>query len=147
MDQPAVLSLLNGCTIKDATVVVMGDGSLWTARSAWTDALRPLIQEYTGSQRRAGKDKTYAAHDRPYREILAESAFADVKEHTIDVERPWTPQTVIGYPYSTSFASRPLFGARLQEFEERAHALLTEHADADGLIEHARFDVLIARRP
>ncbi|WP_435613480.1 class I SAM-dependent methyltransferase [Streptomyces sp. bgisy159] len=147
MDQPAVLSLLDGCTAKDAAVVVMGDGSLWTARSAWTDALRSLIQEYTGTARRAGKDKTYAAHDRPYREILAESAFAHIEEHAIDVERPWTPQTVIGYLYSTSFASRPLFGDRLQEFEERALALLSEHTDAGGLIEHARFDVLIARRP
>jgi SAM-dependent methyltransferase len=146
MDQPAVLSLLDGCTAKEAAVVVMGDGSLWTARSAWTDALRSLIQEYTGSERRAGKDKTYAAHDRPYREILAESAFADVEEHTIPVERPWTPQAVIGYLYSTSFASRPLFGAGLKEFEERALALLTDHAGAGVLVEHARFDILIARR-
>jgi hypothetical protein len=91
----------------------MGDGSLWTARSAWTDALRSLIQEYTGSDRQAGKDRTYAAYDRRYREILAESVFADVEEHTIQVERPWTPQTVIGYLHSTSFASRPLFGDRL----------------------------------
>ncbi|MFD7054834.1 hypothetical protein ACFWBS_42135 [Streptomyces mirabilis] len=125
----------------------MGDGSLWTARSAWTDALRSLIQEYTGSNRRAGKDRTYAAHNRPYREILAESVFSDVEEHTIPVERPWTPQTVIGYLYSTSFASRPLFGDRLEEFEERALALLTEHADVGVLIEHASFDVLLARRP
>ncbi|MFE2971545.1 class I SAM-dependent methyltransferase [Streptomyces sp. NPDC059340] len=147
MDQPAVLSLLDGCTAKDATFVVMGDGSLWTARSAWTDALRSLIQEYTGSDRRAGKDRTYAAHGRPYREILAESIFADVEEHTIPVERPWTPQAVIGYLYSTSFASRPLFGDRLEEFEERALELLTEHADVGVLIEHASFDVLLARRP
>jgi hypothetical protein len=147
MDQPAVLSLLDGCTAKDAAVVVMGDGSLWTARSTWTDALRSLIQEYTGSERRAGKGKTYAAHDRPYREILAESPFPDVEERTIPVERPWTPQTVIGYLYSTSFASRPLFGDRLEEFEERALALLTEHNYRGGLNELARFDVLIARRP
>ncbi|MEU5632225.1 class I SAM-dependent methyltransferase [Streptomyces rishiriensis] len=147
MDQPAVLSLLEGCTAKDASVVIMGDGSLWTARSAWTDALRALIQEYTGSERRAGKDKTYAAHDRPYREILAESAFADVEEHAIPIERPWTPQTVVGYLYSTSFAARPLFSDRLEEFEERALALLTEYADVGVLIEHASFDVLLARRP
>ncbi|WP_327188036.1 class I SAM-dependent methyltransferase [Streptomyces sp. NBC_01334] len=147
MDQPAVLSLLEGCTVKDATIAVMGDGSLWTARSAWTDALRSMIQEYTGSERRAGKDKTYAAHDRPYRDILIESAFADVEEHTIPIKRPWTPQTVIGYLYSTSFAARPLFGNQLEEFQERALALLTEHADAGVLIEHARFDVLLARRP
>ncbi|WP_235034855.1 class I SAM-dependent methyltransferase [Streptomyces sp. SLBN-115] len=147
MDQPAVLSLLDGCTAKDATVVVMGDGSLWTARSAWTDALRALIQECTGSERRAGKDKIYAVHDRPYREILAESAFTEVEEHTILVARHWTVQTVIGYLYSTSFASRPLFGNRLNEFEERARALLGEHTDAGVLIDHARFDLPIGRRP
>ncbi|NMI55855.1 hypothetical protein FNV62_06330 [Streptomyces sp. RLB3-17] len=58
-----MLSLLDGCTAKDATFVVMGDDSLWTARSAWTDAQRSLIQEYTGSDRRAGKDRTYADGD------------------------------------------------------------------------------------
>ncbi|MEU9435033.1 hypothetical protein [Streptomyces sp. NPDC048252] len=68
-------------------------------------------------------------------------------EHTIPVERPWTPQMVIGYLYSTSFAARPLFGNRLDEFQERALALLTDHDDAGVLIEHARFDVLLARRP
>ncbi|MET7489369.1 class I SAM-dependent methyltransferase [Streptomyces sp. NPDC005538] len=146
MDQPAVLSLLEGCTAPDAIVVVMGDGSLWTARSVWTDALRALIQEYTGPERRAGKDKTYSAHGRPYREILAESAFSRVEEHTIPVERPWTTDQVIGYLYSTSFAARSLFGDHVEEFERRARALLDEHAGASGLVENAVFSVLLARR-
>ncbi|MEV7958323.1 class I SAM-dependent methyltransferase [Streptomyces sp. NPDC088141] len=146
MDQPAVLSLLNQCTAPDATVAVMGDGSLWTARSAWTDALRTLIQEYTGTERRAGKDKTYAAHDRPYREILAESAFAQVEKHTIGVERRWTSEQVIGYLYSTSFASQAVFGDRVNEFERQARALLDEYASKSDLIENAVFDVLLAHR-
>ncbi|MEV0577081.1 class I SAM-dependent methyltransferase [Streptomyces sp. NPDC050392] len=157
MDQPAVLNLLDRCTTPDATVAVMGDGSLWTARSPWTDALRALIQEYTGAERRAGKNKAYTAHDRPYREILAESAFPDVEEHTIAVDRTWTPQTVIGYLYSTSFASRPLIGGdapdernrekRITEFEDRANSLLGKHAADGQLLEQAHFDVLLARRP
>lgn len=147
MDQPAVLSLLERCTAADAAVTVMGDGSLWTARSSWTDALRALIQEYTGDERRAGKDKTYSAHDRPYREILAESPFSQVEEHTIPVERRWTTERVIGYLYSTSFAARPLFGDHVDEFERRARTLLDEHADSTHLIENATFSVLLARRP
>ncbi|MGW7256500.1 hypothetical protein [Streptomyces sp. NPDC054834] len=50
------------------------------------------------------------------------------------------PQTVIVYLYSRPSRPVPLFG-------ERTLALLTEHAAAGSLIEHARFDVLIARRP
>ncbi|MFI1035986.1 hypothetical protein [Streptomyces sp. NPDC020951] len=55
---------------------------------------------------------------------------------------------MIGYLYSTSFASRPLFGERVTEFEERTLALLAGHADDAGrLIEHARFDVLLGPSP
>ncbi|MFD7958452.1 class I SAM-dependent methyltransferase [Streptomyces ardesiacus] len=146
MDQGLVLSRLEGMTAPDATVAVMGDGSLWTARTVWTDALRALIQEYLGQERRAGAGKTYAAHNRPYREILAESAFGQVEEHTIAVEREWTTDMVIGYLYSTSFAARPLFGERVYDFERRARTLLDEHTAAGGLTEHASFQVVLGRR-
>ncbi|MFQ6197095.1 class I SAM-dependent methyltransferase [Streptomyces sp. NPDC000405] len=146
MDQEKVLSLLNECTAPGGAVVVMGDGSLWTARTVWTDALRALIQEYLGAQRRAGQNSTYAVHDRPYAEVLGESAFARVEEHRIDVRRPWSPEAVLGYLASTSFAARPLFGDRWAEFETQALELLREHAQGDVLIEPAVFTVLICRR-
>lgn len=147
MKQDVVLSRLEGMTAPDATVAVMGDGSLWTARTAWTDALRALIQEYLGEERRAGMGKKYAAHDRPYRDILAESAFGQVEEHAVTVEREWSTETVIGYLYSTSFAARPLFGEQAEDFERRARALLDEHAAVgDGLIEHASFQIVLGRR-
>ncbi|MGW0937778.1 class I SAM-dependent methyltransferase [Streptomyces sp. NPDC002666] len=146
MDQGMVLSRLEGMTAPDATVAVMGDGSLWTARTEWTNALRALIQEYLGEKRRAGVGRKYEAHDRPYSEILAESVFGQVEEHTIAVEREWTTDTVIGYLYSTSFAARPLFGERVEDFERRARALLDEHTAAGGLIEHASFQVVLGRR-
>ncbi|MGC4950094.1 class I SAM-dependent methyltransferase [Streptomyces sp. DT224] len=146
MDQEKVLSRLEAMTAPDATVAVMGDGSLWTARTEWTDALRALIQEYLGQDRRAGVGKKYAAHNRPYSEILAESVFGQVEEHTIAVERQWAPETVIGYLYSTSFAARPLFGDHVDEFEGRARALLAEHAADGQLIEHATFQMVLGRR-
>ncbi|WP_445529750.1 class I SAM-dependent methyltransferase [Streptomyces cyslabdanicus] len=146
MRQDVVLSRLEEMTAPDATVAVMGDGSLWTARTEWTDALRALIQKYLGEERRAGVGKKYAAHNRPYRDIIAESAFGRVEEHTIAVEREWTTETVIGYLYSTSFAARPLFGGQVDDFERRARALLDEHTAAGGLIEHASFQVVLGRR-
>ncbi|WP_371632152.1 class I SAM-dependent methyltransferase [Streptomyces sp. NBC_01259] len=146
MAQGEVLSRLEGMTAPDATVAVMGDGSLWTARTAWTDALRALIQEYLGEERRAGVGKKYATHNRPYRDILAESAFGQVEEHTVAVEREWTTDKVIGYLYSTSFAARPLFGEQVDDFERRAHDLLDKHTAAGGLIEHASFQVVLGRR-
>ncbi|MFF0479412.1 class I SAM-dependent methyltransferase [Streptomyces sp. NPDC004284] len=147
MDQPLVLSRLEGMTAPDATVAVMGDGSLWTARAEWTDALRALIQEYLGPERRAGKSRTYAVHGRPYREVLSDSAFHHVEEHSIPVERKWTADGVIGYLYSTSFASRAVFGDQVDAFEHRARALLDRYAaTSGGLTEHAVFTLLLATR-
>ncbi|MEU2856102.1 class I SAM-dependent methyltransferase [Streptomyces syringium] len=145
MDQGKVLAMLDGCTAPTGTVAVMGDGSLWTARTAWTDALRALIQTYLGSERRAGQS-TYNAHDRPYAEILSESAFRHVEEHRYEVRRQWSPQNVLGYLGSTSFASRPLFGDSWEEFEGRALALLGAHAEDGQLIENAVFTILLGRR-
>ena len=146
MDQSAVLELLDRCTAPHGVVAVIGDGSLWTARTTWTDALRYLIQDYLGTERRAGQSKTYSAHNRPYAEILGESAFSRVEEHTIEVQREWTPEQVLGYLSSTSFAARDLFGDRLADFEHQALHLLTEHAEPGRLIEPATFTVLLAHR-
>ncbi|WP_433412983.1 class I SAM-dependent methyltransferase [Microtetraspora malaysiensis] len=137
MDQPALLKKLDTYVAGTGVVAVMGDGSLWTARSAWTDALRELIQHFLGDQRRAG-GQTYAHHDRPYAEVLADSAFSQVSEHRITVRRQWRPEQVLGYLSSTSFAAGPLFGDRIEEFEQAATTLLAEFAD-DGLVENAQF--------
>ncbi|MGW7304066.1 class I SAM-dependent methyltransferase [Streptomyces sp. NPDC054835] len=146
MDQPLVLSRLDACTAPDATIAVMGDGSLWNAKEAWSQDLRSLIQKYLGTERRAGKDKTFKAHNRPYREVLADSPFSQVEEHDIAIAREWTPDRVVGYLWSTSFAGRELFGDRLDDFERHARALLAEHA-ADGVLtEHAVFQVVLGRR-
>ncbi|MGW5688894.1 class I SAM-dependent methyltransferase [Nonomuraea sp. NPDC003754] len=146
MDQPVLLKKLGGYVADTGVVAVMGDGSLWTARSPWTDALRELIQRFLGEQRRAG-DQTYAHHDRPYAEVLAESAFSHVREHRIPLTRVWTPEQVIGYLYSTSFAARTLFGDRIEEFEDAATTLLQQFAHDGPLLEDAEFQVVLARRP
>ncbi|MGI5488050.1 class I SAM-dependent methyltransferase [Microtetraspora malaysiensis] len=145
MDQPTLLTALDSYVADTGVVAVMGDGSLWTARSPWTDALRELIQRHLGKQRRAG-DQTFAHHNRPYAEVLADSTFSRVREVLIPLQRVWTPEEVIGYLYSTSFAARHLFGERIEEFEAAATDLLEEFARGGPLLEHVEFQVLLARR-
>ncbi|MEY9958854.1 class I SAM-dependent methyltransferase [Streptacidiphilus sp. MAP5-52] len=144
VDQPRTLALLDTMTAPTATVAIMGDGSLWTADSDWTRALRTLIQSYLGTERRAGSDGTYRPPRRPYAQVLAESAFSDITEHTLATPRTWTRDQVLGYLASSSFARPDLFGDRHSSFEEHARTLL------DGypvLAEDAVFTVLLARRP
>ncbi|MFF4344926.1 class I SAM-dependent methyltransferase [Kitasatospora sp. NPDC001540] len=147
MDQEEVLRLLDRLTAPDAAVAVMGDGSLWTARSPWTDALRALIQSYLGQERRAGTRGTYTRPRRRYEEVLADSPFSRVEEHAWPVSRQWTPRQVLGYLASTSFAAPALFGERHTAFETEALNLLGRHAADGPLTEDTVFTVLLARRP
>ncbi|MGV9934006.1 hypothetical protein ACWDY4_26050 [Streptomyces olivaceoviridis] len=126
---------------------IMGDGSLWTHRAPWSVALRELIQSYLGVERRAGTG-AYAEPGRRYEDDLVESPFSDVEEHHFPLRRVWTPDQVVGYLRSTSFAGPDLFGDRHPRFATEARALLEQHAAAKGgLVEDGVFDVLLARRP
>ncbi|TQF08005.1 class I SAM-dependent methyltransferase [Kitasatospora acidiphila] len=147
MPQDQVLSVIDEITAPGAVVAVMGDGSLWTARNSWTDPLRALIQTYLGPERRAGTEGTYTQPHRRYEEVLADSPFSRIEEHVLPVVRRWTPDQVVGYLASTSFAADQLFGDQLAAFQAQALELLERHAVNGDLTENAEFTILLASRP
>ncbi|MEU4359967.1 class I SAM-dependent methyltransferase [Streptomyces virginiae] len=147
MDRSAVLKMADRVTAPEATVAIMGDGSLWTCWADWTAALKQLIQSYLGDERRAGTGGVYAGPGRRYEDDLAASPFNRVTEHRFPVRRVWTPAQVLGYLRSTSFARSDLFGDRHDRFEDEALELLERHSERGGLVEDAVFTVLLSRRP
>ncbi|MFE3944809.1 class I SAM-dependent methyltransferase [Streptomyces sp. NPDC059118] len=156
LDRPTALRMADRVTSPTATVAVMGDGSLWTHETRWTEALKALLQSYLGDERRAGTTGAYAEPNSRYEDDLADSAFGKVTEHRFPVRRTWTPDQVVGYLRSTSFARPALFdepgtppgqaGRRHARFQREAHVLLEEYAHGEGLVEDAVFTVLLARR-
>ncbi|MFE9973993.1 class I SAM-dependent methyltransferase [Streptomyces hirsutus] len=147
MSRPEVLDMANRVAAPHAVVAIMGDGSLWTHEADWKVALRGLTQTYLGEERRAGTRGTYAGPGRFYEDDLAGSAFSDVTERRVPVARAWTPEDVLGYLRTTSFARPALFADRHHEFEAEALGLLKTHARGGVLREDAEFTVLLARRP
>ncbi|MBK3558895.1 class I SAM-dependent methyltransferase [Streptomyces sp. MBT56] len=150
MDRPGVLAMADRVAAPDATVAIMGDGSLWTYPAPWTRQLRELIRSRLGTARRTGPADAYTAPVRTYEEDLAASPWSDVAEHRFPVTRTWTPPGILGYLRTTSFANAGLFPdtARHDVFERDALTLLTARAEEDGpLVEQAEFRVLLARRP
>jgi hypothetical protein len=147
MNRAAVLKMADRVAAPHATVAITGDGSLWTHDAEWTGALRELIQTYLGPGRRAGTRGTYATPGRSYEDDLAASPFSELREHRFPVARAWTPETVVGYLRSTSFAQPDLFADRHEAFEAEARQLLDVHAKDGVLREESVFTVLLARRP
>lgn len=146
LDQPAVLAQLDSQVAARGAVAIFGDNSFWVATSEWKAAVRTVIQEFLGEQRRAGGG-TFNHHDRPYSEIMQESPFSQVEEFTIPVQRTWTADSILGYLYSTSFAAPHLFGKRLDEFDTTARARLATFSDDDVFLEDNEFLIRIGQRP
>jgi trans-aconitate methyltransferase len=145
LDQATVLQHLDDQVAPDGAVAIFGDNSFWTAGSPWKSAVRSVIQEFLGEQRRAGRG-IFNHHDRPYSEIMEESPFSAVEEIRIPVQRVWTTESILGYLYSTSFAAPQLFGDRLGEFEREVRAALAEFSDGDTFDEDNEFLIRIGRR-
>lgn len=145
MDQPRVLASLEPIIHAGGAVAIFGDSSFWEASSEWKKAVRAVIQEFLGEQRRAGGG-VFSHHNRPYSEILSESPFHEVEEVRVPVRRIWTTDSILGYLYSTSFAAPPLFGERIDSFEARIREVLAQHSSSDTYEEDNEFLIRLGRR-
>jgi trans-aconitate methyltransferase len=146
LDQAAVLTRLDTQVAPDGAVAIFGDNSLWTAGIDWAHAVRSVVQDFLGQQRRAGTGGTFSHHNRPYSEIMAESPFSQVEEIRVPVTRTWTTDAVMGYLYSTTFAAPALFAGRLEEFDAAARTELARYSDNGIFEEDNEFLIRIGRR-
>jgi ubiquinone/menaquinone biosynthesis C-methylase UbiE len=101
------------------------------AQSLLVDIARELLGERPPMKQPAVK----------YGEALAASPFADVQQLTVEYERTRTVDDLIGFAYSTSFASLARLGERREEFERQVRARLKP-----VYRERIRVDAFLGRR-
>jgi len=130
MDGPLVLDRLARITRQLALVADTHEDS--EAQTSLLEIARELLGERPAPQQPTVR----------YAEALARSPFSDVLEITVEVERTWTIEQLIGYAYSTSFASLQRVGDRREEFEravrERLKPSYRERVPVDALLGRRR---------
>jgi hypothetical protein len=146
LDRPLVLSNLDKIVVPDGVVAILGDNSIWAANAAWKSEIKTILAEFLGEQRRAGSG-TYRRPPRPYTEDLQASPFPDWEQITVPVRRERSLNSVIGYLHSTSFAAPPLFGDRLEAFDQTLRERLPAFATDGVFVDENQFGILLARRP
>lgn len=146
MDKPRVLTRVHELLEPGGGLAVLDGGSVWTGRAAWQSAAVQVIQRYLGEARRAGRGE-FPQSTGPYVELLMNHGFVGPQTHFVVQPIEWSSDQIIGYLYSTSFASRRLFGARGGTFEdELRHKLLS--LDATGRFSEERtLEVIVAWKP
>lgn len=114
-------------------LVVLAPSSTWSGEERpWKLAVREVIKRWLGDHRRAGRG-LYQVNETA-EQVLARSPFSQVETHAFSPKQTWTVDSLLGYLYSTSFASRAVLGDKSQGFEQDLrHALL--ECDRSGVYE------------
>lgn len=146
MDRDKVLQNIEPAILPHGVIAIISDHSFWSLPEEWCAIIRDTIQEFLGQERRAG-DGTYRPPAETYRQNLEKSAFSKVQEHSLPATRQWDADSIIGYLYSTSFASKTLLGDNSAKFAERLRGRLLEYAPDNTFLEHNTYQIMIAARP
>lgn len=146
MNQDKVLTALDNLINQDGGIAIIGDGSFWTGGEDWQQVVKKVVQKYLGEERRAGKE-TFKESSEPWENIISRSAFSIVESKEVTIIRTWTVESIIGWLFSSSFASPKYFGNRIESFKKDINeALLT--LKPEGIFnECAHFNLLLASRP
>jgi SAM-dependent methyltransferase len=128
------------------SIAVFGDGSFWTGQEDWQEIVRDVVQRWLGPGRRAGANR-YVPPGEPFEDALRNAGFVAVREFSVVEKRAWTVETIRGYLYSTSFASRDLFGDDLGRFEDDLTEALRAASRDGAFDERATFGIWMGNKP
>ncbi|MBU6321217.1 MAG: class I SAM-dependent methyltransferase [Patescibacteria group bacterium] len=146
MNQPTVFEKVYEITEQGGGMVIIGDTSPVRGKSKtedWKMKRKELIIKYLGEERRAGDHlhKEFIPEKRPFEKLIAGSPFKtfEFKEYPYETER--TIDEIVGFLYSTSYATKRLFGDRADEFEQELRSELLRLVPSGKFIEGGKSDV------
>lgn len=151
MEQAMVLEKIYELTEKGGGLAIVSDSSSpWRNgyernKERWKKVRKEIVQKYLGEKRRAG-DSFYAEPKEKFEDLLNASPFGGYEEWTHEYTRTWIVGEVINFLYSTSFASRRLFGDKVSEFEEELKRELLKLEPGGTFTESVRLQVLLAKK-
>ena len=128
MEQDKVLERIYKITQKSGGVVIVANQSpIFTEKKteAYKAVVREVIKKYLGEKRRAGNSFFQPPKDR-FEDVIKRSRFHGFQTFNHEYKQNWTIDEIIGFLYSTSFASRRLFGDKIDDFEKELREKLLQ---------------------
>lgn len=145
LNQDQVLNDLNHLIEKNGGVAIFGDGSFWTGKEKWQLTVKKVVQRYLGEERRAGKKK-FKESTETWEEIISRSSFSNIYQQKVNIKRQWDVESIVGWLFSSSFASPNHFGEDLQLFKEDIKRELLALNPKGVFNENAVFSIILASR-
>jgi ubiquinone/menaquinone biosynthesis C-methylase UbiE len=123
MDRENVLRSLYDVTVPYGGITIVSKKQV--GPSGYQEVVDQVIKQFLGEKRKAGKG-FYAHPSERYEEVLSRSEFSILNPWSFEYRVDRTIEDLIGFLYSTSYASKRLLGDEVESFEkELRHGLLS----------------------
>lgn len=142
MDRNTIAQNARDWLLPGQPLVILGYNSIWTGIADWHSIVRSVIQKWLGEKRRAGSGQFDEALD-PHENVLTKLGYK-IDEVKFEFNYTWTVDHLIGYLYSTSFASHKVLGANRHAFETDMRDALLNYDDSGKYEETLTFYCIIA---
>ena len=143
MNQQEVLRKALELLVNGGGVTIVGGKSIWNGSEEWQKQTVAVIKKFLGEERRAGKG-TYRGDERRHEEVLAEFPFSKQEVQQVQDTLQWDIEKIIGNLYSTSFATKHLFGDNVEQFEQELKSVLLKLNPKGNFTERRLTQVILA---
>lgn len=147
MEQDKVLENIYKITNEKGGLVIVSDNSFSIYRNfsneEWKNVVKKVVEKYLGKRRKAGGSFFKISEDK-FEDIINRSKFSNLKIYNKNYMREWTIDQILGFLSSTSFASKRLFGEKIQDFEKDLRSELIKLNDKGIFTEQVNLEALLA---
>jgi trans-aconitate methyltransferase len=144
MDRDRVAQLVYQQLEPQGWMVLILPSGLHSGTTEWEAALRDVIHKWLGPERRAGGG-VYVQGEL-HEQVLKRSQFGAANCVDIYVTETWTIDEVIGWLYSTSYASKFVLQERAEAFEHDVRTVLKPFAARGAVFKDVEYTVISASR-
>lgn len=148
MEQDNVLAKVYELTNDHGGVVLVSNTSSIhrnRGNDAWKNVVLKTIEKYLGKKRRASKGYFKETKDK-FEDILERSEFKVLESFNDRYVQEWDIDSIIGFLYSTSYASRRFFGDHIEEFENELSTNLLKLNKTGRFTETAVLEALLGQK-
>jgi len=142
MDRATLSGRIHAALAEGGSFAILGGGSEVWDGVGWHAVAAETIVEWLGGRRAGAAPYAVSGH---HEDFLTPVGFRTESRRYYN-DRVWTADEIVGYLYSTSFASPALLGGRQEAFESDLRRRLSALSPDDRFSERLEFYVMIARK-
>lgn len=148
MNEETIFPLLDSIIAPNGGVAITGTSSIWKAEDGWEHAVMNILEDVIGTRKRSGAGgyQQSARKGASFVDMLRDSVFSQVEEHSFDVDQPWTIDSFIGRLLSTSYANPVVLADRYDDFVHRVEAELLRWFPNQEFTQELSYYLITAKR-